>query len=121
VLRGHLERGLELARAYQMPEPLSVGGCAQAMLAHVAGRLEEAERQYAEACAQMARHGSLHAEGIAALATFTIRASQHRRAVVAEHLDEAVAVARSGRPRDGRPRPASASARGRRHGRGPAG
>lgn len=87
-LRGHVERGLELARAYQMPEPLSVGGCAQAMLAHVAGRLEDAERQYAEACAQMARHGSLHAEGIAALATFTIRASQHRLAEYAPAVQE---------------------------------
>jgi hypothetical protein len=78
VLRDHIERGLELALAYQMPEPLSVGRCAQAMLAHVAGRFDDAERRYAEACAQMARHGSLHADGIAALATVTIRASQHR-------------------------------------------
>jgi hypothetical protein len=50
-LRGHLQQGLELARAYQMPEPLSVGLCAQAMLAHVAGRFDDAERRYAEACA----------------------------------------------------------------------
>jgi hypothetical protein len=34
-----------------MPEPLSVGLCAQAMLAHVAGRFDDAERRYAEACA----------------------------------------------------------------------
>jgi hypothetical protein len=52
ALRGHVERGLELARAYQMPEPLSVGPCAQAMLAHVAGHFDQAERRYAEACAR---------------------------------------------------------------------
>lgn len=80
ALRRHLERGLEMARAYQMPEPLTVGLSSQAMLAHVAGRFDDAERRYAEACAQMARHGSLHAEGIATLATVTIRASQRRLA-----------------------------------------
>ena len=88
ALRDHVERGLELARAYQMPEPLSVGRCAEAMLAHVAGRFDEAERRYAEACAQMARHGSLHADGIAALATVTIRASQHRMAEYAPAVQE---------------------------------
>ena len=91
------------------------------MLAHVAGRLEEAERQYAEACAQMARHGSLHAEGIAALATFTIRASQHRRAVVAEHLDEAVAVARAWEAPRWEAEARVGLREGRRHGGGPAG
>ena len=88
ALRGHVELGLELARAYQMPEPRSVGRCAQAMLAHVAGRLEDAELQYAEACAEMARHGSLHADGIAALATVTIRVSQHRMAEFAPAVQE---------------------------------
>jgi hypothetical protein len=94
-----------------MPEPLSVGRCAQAMLAHVAGRFDEAERRYAEACAQMARHGSLHADGIATLATVTIRASQHRMADYAPAVQEldtrfgplaadarAVALAAAGRP-----------------------
>jgi DNA-binding SARP family transcriptional activator len=88
ALHGHLERGLELARAYQMPEPLSVGRCAQAMLAHVAGRFDDAERRYAEACAQLARHGSLHADGLATLATVTIRASQHRMAEYAPVVQE---------------------------------
>jgi hypothetical protein len=88
ALRDHVERGLELARAYQMPEPLSVGRCTEAMLAHVAGRFDESERRYAEACAQMARHGSLHADGIAALAAVTIRASQHRMAEYAPAVQE---------------------------------
>jgi hypothetical protein len=88
ALRGHVERGLELARVYQMPEPHSVGLCAQAMLAHVAGRFGEAERRYAEAFARMARHGSLHADGAAALASVTIRASQHRMADYAPAVQE---------------------------------
>ena len=88
ALQDHVERGMELARAYQMPEPLSVGRCAEAMLAHVAGRFDEAERGYAEACAQMARHGSLHADGIAALASVTIRASQQRMAEYAPAVQE---------------------------------
>src|SRR5215218_5298329 len=97
--------------ADQMPEPLSVGRCAQAMLAHVAGRFDEAERRHAEACAQMARHGSLHADGIDTLATVTIRASQHRVADYAPAVQEldtrfgplaadarAVVLAAAGRP-----------------------
>jgi DNA-binding SARP family transcriptional activator len=88
ALRDHVERGLELARAYQMPEPIGVGTCSRAMLAHVAGRFDDAERLYAEACDQMARHGSMHAEGLAALAAVTIRASQHRMAELAPAVDE---------------------------------
>jgi hypothetical protein len=71
----------------------------------------QAERRYAEACAQMARHGSLHADGIDTLATVTIRASQHRMADYAPAVQEldtrfgplatdarAVALAAAGRP-----------------------
>jgi hypothetical protein len=58
------------------------------MLAHVAGRFDDAERRYAEACAQMVRHGSLHADGIATLATVTIRASQRRMAELAPTVQE---------------------------------
>jgi DNA-binding SARP family transcriptional activator len=79
-LRHHVEAGLELAGAYRMAEPRAVGRSAQAMLAHVAGRFEEAERGYAEACALMARHGSLHAEDFWVLATVTLRVSQGRMA-----------------------------------------
>jgi hypothetical protein len=80
ALRDHVERGLDLAQAYQMPEPHGVGLCSLAMLARVAGRFEDAERRYAEACDQLARHGSMHADGVATLATVTIRASQRRMA-----------------------------------------
>jgi tetratricopeptide (TPR) repeat protein len=80
ALRHHVARGLEMARAYRMAEPLAIGLCSQAMLAHVEGRFDEAEQQYGEACSRMARHGSLHAEGFGVLATITIRVSQGRMA-----------------------------------------
>ena len=63
-----------------MAEPQAVGLSAQAMLAHIAGRFDDAERLYAEACTHLERHGSPHAAGFGVLATVTIRASQHRLA-----------------------------------------
>ena len=90
ALRRHVARGLELARAYRMAEPLTIGLSAEAMLAHVAGRLDEAERRYGEACAEMVRIGALHAEGFAVLATVTLRVSQGR---MAEYAPAAPALA----------------------------
>jgi hypothetical protein len=80
TLRHHVDRGLRLARTYELAEPQAVGMCSQAMLAHIAGRFDEAERRYAEADAQLERHGSPHAVGFGVLAVFTIRVSQHRLA-----------------------------------------
>ncbi|MFJ4778837.1 BTAD domain-containing putative transcriptional regulator [Streptomyces sp. NPDC088762] len=70
----------EFARAYRMPGPSAVGEGVAATMAHVEGRVEEAERRYAQAAAQMARQGSPHAEGHLAIATATLRASQGRLA-----------------------------------------
>jgi hypothetical protein len=53
---------------------------AQAMLAHIAGRIDDAERLYADACTHRERHGSPHAVGSGVLATVTIRTSQRRLA-----------------------------------------
>jgi hypothetical protein len=80
ALRHHVDRGQHLARTYDMAEPRVVGLSSQAMLAHVAGRFDDAERLYANACTLLHRHGSPHAAGLAVLATVTIRASQHRLA-----------------------------------------
>jgi DNA-binding SARP family transcriptional activator len=80
TLRQHVDRGLRLAQTYGLAEPLAVGLCSQAMLAHIGGRFDEGERFYAEASAQLERHGSPHAAGFGVLAVFTIRASQHRLA-----------------------------------------
>ena len=68
TLRHHIQRGLELAQTYEMAEPQAVGRSSQAMLAHIAGRFDDAERLYAEACAHLARHGSPHADGFGVLA-----------------------------------------------------
>ncbi|NUU24099.1 MAG: hypothetical protein HOV68_21745 [Streptomycetaceae bacterium] len=76
--RRHIDACMELARAYRMPEPLTVGETALATLAHIDGRFADAERLYAQATAGMARHGSPHAEGFMVVATATIRATQGR-------------------------------------------
>jgi DNA-binding SARP family transcriptional activator len=89
ALRRHVDHGLDLARRYQMAEPLAVGLSAGAMLAHVAGRFDEAERGYAEAAQRLARSGSPHAAGFEALATVTIRVSQGR---IAEYAPAATAL-----------------------------
>ncbi|MFZ3474959.1 BTAD domain-containing putative transcriptional regulator [Streptomyces sp. 4.24] len=70
----------EFARARRMPGPLAVGETAAATLAHVEGRVEEAERRYRQSAARMARQGSPHAEGILVVALATLRASQGRLA-----------------------------------------
>jgi hypothetical protein len=80
ALRHHVDRGRDLAQTYEMAEPRAVGLSSQAMLAHIAGRFDDAERLYADACAHLERHGSPHAAGFAVMATVTVRASQHRLA-----------------------------------------
>ncbi|GAA4967463.1 hypothetical protein GCM10023205_35490 [Yinghuangia aomiensis] len=72
----------DLARAHRMPGPTAVADCAQATLAHIAGRLDEAEALYREASAGMARQGSPHAEGFLDLALAAIAAGQGRLADV---------------------------------------
>ena len=59
-----------------MAERQAVQLCANAMLAHVEGRFEDARRHYAEAAVQMRRNGSLHADGFHGLARLTIEISE---------------------------------------------
>jgi hypothetical protein len=80
ALSQHINRALQLAVTHEMAEPRAVGLCSQAMLAHIAGRFDDAERRYAEASTRLQSHGSPHAVGFGVLATITIRASQHRLA-----------------------------------------
>jgi AAA ATPase domain len=75
-LRRRLQTGRRLADEYRMAEPQAVQLCAEAMLAHVEGRFEDAHRHYAEATAQMRRNGSLHADGFHGLARLTIELSE---------------------------------------------
>jgi DNA-binding SARP family transcriptional activator len=83
TLRARVDRGLEMARQYQMAEPYAVGLSARAMLAHIAGRFDEAERTYAEVRTMLARSRSPHAAGFGDLASVTVRASQGRIAELA--------------------------------------
>ena len=75
-----LDDGLDLARAYRMPEAEGISGYGQAMLAHIAGDLEGAERRYTETTARLLRHGSLHADRFQVLAVATLRVGQGRAA-----------------------------------------
>jgi hypothetical protein len=80
--------GLDFARAYRMPEVEGVGEYAQAMLAHIAGDLHEAERRYAHTTTQLVRQGSLHAEGFQLLAEATLRIGQGRVGEYAARAEE---------------------------------
>ena len=88
-LQRRLTTGQRLADEYRMAEPQAVQLCADAMLAHVEGRFEEARRHYAEAAVQMRRNGSLHAEGFHGLARLTIELSEGH-AAAAEPLARAL-------------------------------
>ncbi|GIH59894.1 BTAD domain-containing putative transcriptional regulator [Microbispora siamensis] len=82
ALRRHHGRALEIARTYRMAEAESVGMCGVAMLAHIEGRLGEAERLYGLIHEKMRREGSMHADGLHAMAMTTVRISQGR---IGEH------------------------------------
>ncbi|WP_155352726.1 BTAD domain-containing putative transcriptional regulator [Acrocarpospora macrocephala] len=86
-MRAHLDRAHEIAKAYQMVEAGAVGMIAEGTLAHIAGRLEEAEQRYVEAYHALSRAGSIHAEGGHAFAEFGIRLSQGRLAEYAPVAD----------------------------------
>ena len=88
-LQRRLKTGQRLADEYRMAEPQAVQLCADAMLAHVEGRFEEARRHYAEAAVQMRRNGSLHADGFHGLARLTIEISEGQ-AAAAEPLARAL-------------------------------
>jgi hypothetical protein len=88
-LRRRLKTGQRLADEYRMAEPQAVHLCADAMLAHVEGRFEEARRHYAQAAVQMRRNGSLHADGFHGLARLTIALSEGH-AAAAEPLARAL-------------------------------
>ena len=122
-LRRRLETGRRLADEYRMAEPQAVQLCADAMLAHVEGRFDDARRHYAEAAVQMRRNGSLHADGFHLLARLTIELSEGHAAeaeLLARALHEmtgplaadawAVTLAATGRAGEARRRYSEAAA-----------
>jgi tetratricopeptide (TPR) repeat protein len=62
------------------------------MLAHVAGRYDEAERHYLEATTRLRRQGSLHADGFHVVALFSLRLSQDRVAELEPALAQLIAA-----------------------------
>ncbi|WP_101897171.1 ATP-binding protein [Embleya scabrispora] len=81
-----VQESTAIAEAYRMPEAIGVGALAEATLAHIAGRSEEAEERYHRAIEPMIAQGSPHAFGFRWLAVATIRLGQGR---IGELADEA--------------------------------
>ncbi|MDP9819080.1 ATP-binding protein [Spirilliplanes yamanashiensis] len=78
AVRARLAEGLELTRRYRMAEAEGIHRFGDAMLDHIQGRFDEAERTYAAAAERLRRAGSVHAEGFLAVALCTLRVSQGR-------------------------------------------
>ena len=77
-LRSLLAAGRDLAQRYRMAEAEAIHSFGDAMLAHIGGRLDEAERIYRESAERLRRAGSVHAEGFLAVALITLRLTQGR-------------------------------------------
>ena len=100
-LRAHLAEGQELARRYRMGEAEAIHDCGDAMLAHVAGDPDTAERIYTGATERLRRAGSVHADGFQVIALCTLRLTQGRigeleaplRALTARYPDGGDALA----------------------------
>jgi tetratricopeptide (TPR) repeat protein len=91
-VRDYLTRAVAIAEAYQMMEPLAIKLYGKAMLAHIAGHYDEAERCYLEATERLHRLGSLHALAFRTLALMTVRASQGRLGEFAPQVEELAAT-----------------------------
>jgi tetratricopeptide (TPR) repeat protein len=85
-VRRHALTGLELARQYRMGEAEAVNLSTLAMLDHVQGRFDEAERGYAQLGEQLMRLGAINAAGFHALARMTVCLGRQRY----EDLDAAL-------------------------------
>lgn len=73
-----IDECVELAGSYRMPGPGAVSDTMVATLAHIEGRIGEAEAGYTRAAVRMARQGSPYADGYLAIARMTLRASEGR-------------------------------------------
>ena len=78
AVRARLAAAKELAQRYRMAEAEAIQLFGTAMLAHIDGHLDEAERIYLEATDRLRRAGSVHADGFLAVAIVTLRLSQGR-------------------------------------------
>jgi AAA ATPase domain len=77
-LRERLTRAASTAERYRLIEPMSLTGTAAAMLAHIRGDFDGANRGYLDVADTMLRHGSLHAMAFRSMALFTVALSEGR-------------------------------------------
>lgn len=88
VARRLVTESLELAHAYRLPEALAVSQCALAAFAHLEGRLDDAERRYAEAVDAMRRQASLHVGSMTLQSRASVLATRGRLAELAPDTDQ---------------------------------
>jgi hypothetical protein len=82
----HLDREVELAERYRFGQLMITSGMTRAMLAHLAGRPDEAERRYLAMSAALRRAGAVDADGVVALGIITVRLTQGRMAELVPQL-----------------------------------
>ena len=76
----HVDRIDELVARYRWRQAMGLSSMHRGAIAHIAGRMDEAEAHYARAAESIRTSGALDAEGIAMLAFLTLRITQGRAA-----------------------------------------
>lgn len=98
VMTEHVERISELVRRFRWRQAAALETMMRGTIAHLTGRLDDAEADYLRATGVLASSGAFDAVGIRLLAVLTLRITQDRTAelaqVLAELDTEADAVAR---------------------------
>ena len=82
----HVDRIDELVARYRWRQAMGLSSMHRGAIAHIAGRLDEAEGHYARAAESIRTSGALDADGIAMLAFLTLRITQGRTAELTDAL-----------------------------------
>ncbi|HEY5881275.1 MAG TPA: BTAD domain-containing putative transcriptional regulator [Nakamurella sp.] len=82
----HVDRIDELVARYRWRQAIGLSSMHRGAIAHIAGRLDEAEAHYARAAESIRTSGALDAAGIAMLAFLTLRITQGRAAELVDSL-----------------------------------
>ncbi len=89
TMAAQVDRIADLVRRYRWRQAIGLTHMHRAAIAHITGRLDEAEEQYRRAGEALVISGALDADGIILLAFFTLRLSQGR---VGELMDGVHAI-----------------------------
>lgn len=95
ALRKHHARATEISATYQLGEPQAIDLGRAGMVAHIAGRFEEAARCYLRAADRLSQDGSPHADGYRVVGQMTLWLGQGR---LAEHEPEIQSLRREYEP-----------------------